>query len=125
MDQLTYQRRKRSANQLVMISILFVIALGLGVLMAATLRGAGEIVDDPDLKRLLVRLAWTSLVLMVGAMLLLAWAILRFVRERMKPTEEPSTEPRVSAWEEAGRRVEVDEFDDPRADPPTDPSAES
>ena len=116
MDPMTYQRRKRNANQLVMIAMLFLGAVGLAILMATILRGAAGIEDDSDAKRLLVRMGWMSMLLLLGALLLLAWAILRFVRERMRPDQEASSQPHIDAWEEAGRRVEVDEFDDPRTE---------
>ncbi|HDZ22778.1 MAG TPA: hypothetical protein ENH78_15975, partial [Phycisphaerae bacterium] len=68
------QRYRQSTNQLVLIVLLGVIVAGLSVLMTVALQGARDMTDDPDLRRVLLRLAWLSLTLMLGAVVLLAWA---------------------------------------------------
>ncbi|HDZ43141.1 hypothetical protein LCGC14_0320930 [marine sediment metagenome] len=111
------QRYRQSTNQLVLIVLLGVIVAGLSVLMTVALQGARDMTDDPDLRRVLLRLAWLSLTLMLGAVVLLAWATLRFVRQRRK-VEQPERPagPRTDAWVEAGRRFQLEDADQPDAD---------
>ena len=117
MDQVTYDRRRRAANRVLMVVFLVAMVVGLGVLMGTLLRSAGQIKDEPDVRRLLMRLAWTALVLMLGALLLLTWAIVRLIRDRLQPKPRPPDSKHVNAWEEAGRRYELDESD---SQPPPD-----
>ena len=122
MDQVTYARRTRAANRLLMILFMVAMVVGLGVLMGALLHSAGQIKDQPDVRRLLIRLAWTSLVLMLGAMVFLTWAIVHLIRDRLRPEPRPPSAKRVNAWEEAGRRYELDESD--TQSPPDEPASE-
>ena len=114
------QRRRQSTNQLVLVLLLGVIVAGLSVLMTVALQGARGMTDDPDLRRALLRLAWMSLTLMLGAVVLLAWATLRFVRQRRKVHQpDRPAEPRTDAWVEAGRRFQLEDSDQPDADTDT------
>ena len=92
------------------------LAGGLIAMLVLTTRGAIRIAD-PAAKKLLLHLAWLSLVLLLGMLLMIAWSVVRYARYRLRPGEmKPSTY--VNAWELAGKRFQLadDEEDDEEQD---------
>ena len=113
MADLIDDRRPRGRYYLLVMVALGFMCVGLGVVMVLSLRCAGAVKDNPDLRRTLTQLAWTSLVLMVGTSILLVWALIRVLGQRVtKPLLRGPKAERIDAWAEAGRRFEVDDEDD-------------
>ena len=94
---------------------LVALAAGLVAMLVITMRAASSMAD-PAAKKLLVRLAWLSLVLLSLNLLMLLWCILRYIRYRihMQPPIKPSTY--VNAWELAGKRFQLEDEGDPDED---------
>ena len=112
MAEVSEYRSRRERNYLLVIVSLLLICIGLGSIMVMALRGAGAVKDDDELRRLLTQLAWTSLVLMVVAAILLVWAVARILGQRVAaPLPKGEKSERIDAWAEAGRRFEVDDDD--------------
>ncbi|HUT02064.1 MAG TPA: hypothetical protein VM031_06390 [Phycisphaerae bacterium] len=86
------------------------LAAGLTAMLVITTRGASEL-TDPAARRLLLRLALLSLVLLLGLLLMVVWSIIRYIRHRLHLTKplEPSTY--VNAWELAGKRFKLEDND--------------
>jgi len=91
------------------------ITSAMGALLWITLRAAPH--AEPPRARALTALAWMSLVLMLGALLLLVWAVARHVRLSMMRTKSPPSEQHKDAWVEAGKRIKVDPSETPEAPP--------
>jgi hypothetical protein len=87
------------------------LSAGLVAMLAITTQGVLSIPDLPT-RKLLLRLAWLSLLLLCVTLLLLVWAILRHVRYRLHsgPPWKPSTY--VNAWELAGKRFKLEDQND-------------
>lgn len=105
------QRRLQAVNSIILIVALIAIAAGLVALTLLTARAAGE-VKDPDLHMVLARLAWVATALLCLTLLLLLWAMMRFVRSRIRFTTERTPTPYVDAWALAGKRFKLPEEDD-------------
>jgi len=105
--------RRRGRHDLLLTVALGFLCVGFGVVMLLSLRCAGAVDDNPDLRRMLTQLAWTSLVLMLGTGILLAWAVIRSLGDRVtRPLPKGEKSERIDAWAEAGRRLEVDDDED-------------
>jgi hypothetical protein len=86
------------------------IAAGLVAMLVITIRGAAEI-PDPAVRKLLLRLAWLSLVLLLLILLTMVWAVIRHIRYRLGPARPFKPTPYVNAWELAGKRFKLEEDD--------------
>lgn len=109
-------RRRREMNQALAIVFLTFICLGLGALTVLALRGARGVEDNPEQQRVLARLAWLSVAMLLGTVVLLVWAMMRFARGRVFRRDEASTRPKeehIDAWAEAGRRFQLAPDDEP------------
>jgi len=58
------------------------------------------------------RLAWVSAAVMGLFLVLLAWVVVRHLRQRLAPARGPTPTPYVDAWAESGRRMELEEEDE-------------
>ena len=105
------QRRLQAVNSIILIVALIAIVVGLVALTLLTARAAGE-VKDPDLHMVLARLAWVATALLCFTLLLLLWAVMRFVRSRIRFSTERAPIPYVDAWALAGKRFKLPEEDD-------------
>ena len=101
--------RYRTASFVLVLFWLLLLAAGLGVLMFALLSNVDE--SDPDARLFRVRLAWVCLALLGGVVVLLAWAIMRFVRQRTLPARPRKPTPHVDDWAEAGKRFQLPDKD--------------
>lgn len=104
----------RSASFVVIFVGLAVICVGLGAMMFITIEAASTTTDHA-VRKLLVRLSWLSLMLLCMAVLMTTLVIMRYVRHRIRggsaAPEEPSSY--VNAWEEAGKRFQLNEDNEP------------
>ncbi len=93
---------------------LAVICVGLGAMMFITIDAASTATDLAT-RKLLARLSWLSLVLLCLAVLMTTWVIMRYVRHRLRGVAAAPAEPSsyVNAWEEAGKRFELNEDNEP------------
>jgi hypothetical protein len=114
------EMKRPSAARTVSFAVLFtslLVAAGmLGALLAIALRQA-QSADDPAVRRLLLVVAWTSLVLLALDMVLLLWGAARLLSRRYAwPQRRHPPTPHVDAWAEAGRRLQVDDQEDEEQD---------
>lgn len=78
----------------------------------------------------MARLAWASLLALGLVLILLLWAIMRFVSARMRPQRHAPTD-YIDAWSLAGERMKLPDDDqeltenDPSTDPEDDPDKPS
>jgi len=92
---------------------LVIICAGLGAMMFITIEAAMT-VNDPSARKLLARLAWTSLALLCLALVMTVWVLLRYVRQRMRDAQRPLEPSKyVNAWELAGKRFQLNEDNEP------------
>lgn len=68
----------------------------------------------------MVRLAWVAVVCLGGNVLVLLWIFIRWMRLRLTPPAPLPDTPYKDAWNEAGKRIQVDENDDVLGDEPPD-----
>ncbi len=109
-------RRRREMNLALVIAFLVIICFGLGALAALALRGAEAFDNNPDQQRMLARLAWLSVAMLLGTMVLLVWAVMRFARGRVFREDQEARRPKeehIDAWAEAGRRFQLAPDDEP------------
>jgi len=103
----------RSASFAIVFLGLIVICVGLGAMMFITIEAATAI-DDQATRKLLVRLAWMSLVMLCLALMMMVWVLLRYVRYRMRDGQQaPEPSKYVNAWELAGKRFQLNEDNEP------------
>ena len=108
----------RTVSFAVLFTSLIVAAGVLAALLAIVLRQA-ETADEPEVRRLLMVVAWTSLVLLAVDMVLLLWGAARMLSRRYGwPQKRRPPTPHVDAWAEAGRRarLEADDEEDAAGD---------
>ncbi|MGC9455153.1 MAG: hypothetical protein ACP5HU_09850 [Phycisphaerae bacterium] len=108
--------RRPSAARTISFAILFaslIIAAGMLVALLVTMLDRAEATDDPELRRILVRVAWATLVMLAVDMLVLLWGAMRFMSRVLgaPPPRRPPT-PYIDAWAEAGRRLKLEEQDE-------------
>jgi len=101
----------RTAHFVILIAALVVIVVGLAALTVLAAQAAGA-VSDARVQKLLLRLAWLSLVLLGMTLVLLLWAAMRFVRSRIRFTKGRTETPYVDAWSLAGKRFKLQGDDD-------------
>lgn len=69
---------------------------------------------DQETRRVLVRVMWVAAAGIATDALLLLWLLLRWMRGKTLSSAAPPTEtPYVDAWAEAGRRLKVDDEENP------------
>lgn len=102
------QRTVRTANFIILIVSLTAMATGLALLTLVTTRAAGRI-GDTETQKLLMRLAWVALALLCLTLVLLLWAVMRFVRSRIRFSRQRTHTPYVDAWALAGKRFKLPE----------------
>jgi len=90
---------------------LLALAAGLIAILIIAMQGAMQFQDLPT-RKLLLRLGWLSLVLLMLTLILLIWAVLRHVRYRLRAAEPPVRSEYVNAWELAGKRFRLEDHDD-------------
>jgi len=116
-------RTTRTLHFVILISALAVIVIGLSALTILTAHAAAAAPDAPT-RKLLLRLAWLSLVLLAMTLVLLLWAAMRLVRSRIRFSKGPTTTPYVDAWSLAGKRFKLeDDGEDRDADGQNDTEA--
>jgi membrane protein implicated in regulation of membrane protease activity len=86
---------------------------GLIFMLVVTFRAIDQTTDMPT-RKLLARLAWLSLALLLLTLLLLVWAVTRHLRYWLRPLPRARRSEYVNAWVLAGQRfkLEDDEQDD-------------
>lgn len=104
-------RTTRSVSFVFVVLGLVGIAAGQAAMLVVTTQGAQRISHEPT-QRLLLRLAWLSLVLLCLTLLMLLWAVIRHLRYRLRA--EPPVKPSryVNAWALAGKRFQLDDEDE-------------
>jgi hypothetical protein len=116
---MTAGSKSRTASFVFVMLGLGLLAVGLGFMLVITLGGARDIAD-PVTQRLLLRLAWLSLLLLSLTLILLLWSVIRHVRYRIHWDAPVRPSEYVNAWELAGQRFQLpdddDEDEDERAD---------
>jgi len=117
---MTDPNTSRTLNSILLVVLLGAMAAALAALTIVTARAAGA-AEDPDLQRVLARLAWLALVLLGGALVLLLWAVMRLARSRLPRPGRGAPTPYVDAWSLAGRRFQLPK-DEP--EPPEGEDAE-
>ena len=105
------QRRLHAVNSIILIVALIAMAAGLVTLTLLTARAAEE-VKGTDLHMVLARLAWVATALLCLTLVLLLWAVMRFVRSRIQFSTKGTPIPYVDAWALAGKRFKLPEEDD-------------
>ena len=106
------QRRIQAVNSIILIVALVAIAAGLAALTLLTARAAGQVKEPPEMQTALARLAWVAMLLLSFTLVLLLWAVMRFVRSRIRFSDERKPTPYVDAWALAGKRFRLPEVDD-------------
>jgi hypothetical protein len=104
------ERTSRSVSFGLVIVGQVAIAAGLVAMLVITIQGAVAI-SDPDARKLLLRLAWLSLLLLLLMLLLMVWAVIRHIRYRLRPAPPFKPTPYVNAWELAGKRFKLEDDD--------------
>lgn len=99
-------RALRTVSFGLVVAGLGVIAAGLTALLVFALQGFGQVPDLPT-KKLLARLAWLSLALLALTLILMVWAILRRLRDRLLSAECAKPSRYVDAWALAGQRLRL------------------
>ena len=107
MDVETAETSRSVSFSLVVLGLV-ILGVGLGAMVAITTRAAMEIGDEPA-RKLLVRLAWISVTLLLITVLLLVWAVMRHIRYRLHSLPEPKPSQYVNAWELAGKRFKLED----------------
>jgi len=107
-------RTVRSLSFLFVAVGLVLICAGLGAMLFLAVSAAHQAADLPT-KKLLIRMAWISLVLLLLSLLLLVAAAFRHARYRLEAQQPTRPTPHVDAWAEAGRRFKLPD-DEPRED---------
>ncbi|HUS91868.1 MAG TPA: hypothetical protein VM695_08460 [Phycisphaerae bacterium] len=100
----------------VVVGGLLALAVGLGAMLVITIREASAM-TDPAARKLLLRLAWLSLVLISLDLVMLLWCVLRHIRDRMEAEPPPKPSKYVNAWELAGQRIRLEDETDADEDP--------
>jgi len=111
-------RKFRTVSMVVTVIGLVVIAAVLTWLVVVTTRQAQH--SDERTREGLVRLAYVSLVLLGMTLVLLGWVVVRHLITRGGRKADRRPTPYVNAWEEAGRRFQLDESDLPEDQEPPD-----
>lgn len=117
--EIEHSNRLRTASFVILGLALGLIVAGCGLMLVLTWQVARN--TDPlagkETLRLLGRMAWLSASMLGLALLLLAWAVMRFLARRIglnKPTRPTEY---VDAWSVAGQRFQLpdDDADEPPA----------
>ena len=103
---MTHPNTSRALNSILLVVLLGAMAAALAALTIVTARAAAA-AEDPDLQRVVARLAWLTLVLLAVTLLLLLWAVMRLVRSRLPRPRRSAPTPYVDAWALAGRRFKL------------------
>jgi hypothetical protein len=93
---------------------LLVLAGGMGALLWITLDQAAA--ADNERRRGMLMIAWMSLAMLTLSLLLLLWAVLRWVRARQGPLKRAEPTPYVDAWSLAGQRMQTPPDEDDEDD---------
>ena len=99
--------RLRKLSRAVTFGGLLVIAAGLAAMLAMT--SAEAVASSGARQEYFYRMAWIAAALLAVALLLIAWTILRHVRQRTLDGCRRRRTQLVDAWAEAGRRYKLDE----------------
>jgi hypothetical protein len=119
---LTASSASRSVSFTFVVLGLVCIAAGQAAMLLITTRAAGEAGEEAT-RRLLLRLAWLSLVLLCLTLLLLLWAVIRHLRYQFRAELPVKRSKYVNAWALAGERFRLDEADsDEEGEPERDDS---
>ena len=101
--------RWRTISFTVVIAVVALIVAGCSIMLAITTRAAQEARANPDLRKVLVRLALLSASTLGLALMLLLWSIMRFVGYRFQAGYKHHRTPYVNAWAVAGERFRLDD----------------
>ena len=112
---MTSDKPARSVSFLFVVLGLLAIAAGQVGMLVTTTRGVSEIADVAT-RKLLLRLAWLSLVLLCLTLVMLLWAVIRHVRYQMRSDLPVGQSGYVDAWALAGQRFQLKEGDDEEDD---------
>jgi len=102
--------RLRIAGFVVLTGALVLILAGCAAMLVIATRAAA--LADPHTKRVLARLAWLAAAILGLALLLLLWAVMRFVANRIRPRGQRTPTAYVNAWAVAGQRFKLQEADE-------------
>jgi len=116
------ERSFRTVSVALAIAGQLALAGGLVAMLVITIRGAVNL-TDPAAKKLLLHLAWLSLVLLLGMLVMIFWSIVRYARYRLRPGPEIKPSTYVNAWELAGKRFQLADDDDDEDDEEQDRGA--
>ncbi len=108
MERIDYRHDGHAVRFALVVGGLSLIAGGLIVMLVISLWSVSDVAGRA-IQRPLVYVAWVSLVLLCGVLILLGWMIMRHIklrllaRERRPPVEHPD------AWVAAGKRLKLDD----------------
>ena len=105
----------RSVNFALTAMGLVAVAGVLVALLVITARAAGSAAEANRLY--FVRMAWLSAALLALCLLMFAWVVVRYCRQRISGPHQPTKTEYFDAWGEAGRRFKLP--DDEQADTDT------
>lgn len=117
--EMTNLHRRQTAHFATAVVFLAAMLAGLGVVCYLTLQASAS--ADPQVKRVLARLAWVSFALLGSTLVVLFWVIIHFIVQRLREPLDHTPTPYVDAWALAGQRVkpiEEDQDEDEQEDAP-------
>lgn len=92
-----------------MIVVLLLIAAGCAGALAVSMRAATELPVDHPVRTMLVRIAVLSTASLGLSLVLVGWAAMRFLSDRLRPPRPAGETEYVDVWSVAGQRLQVDE----------------
>lgn len=102
--------------------LMFCMGITIAVLTFVIFSLARNLDNVPADKRpAMVRLAWVAVACLGLNVMVLLWIFLRWLRLRLTPTPPLPDAPYKDAWSEAGKRIQLDENDNPVDDSPPSP----
>lgn len=108
---------RRINYTLLMFCLLITIAVLTFVIFSLT-RNLDNVAEEK--RPAMVRLAWVGVACLGLNVVVLLWIFLRWLRLKLTPTPPLPETPYQDAWREAGKRIQVDENDNPLDDAPPD-----
>lgn len=101
--------RLRAVSNAVLVGALAMIVAGCGAILGLSwkvARGIDPVVGRETLRQM-QRIAWLAAAMLALALLLTAWALMRFLRQRIEKTRLGQPTAYVDAWSAAGKRIQL------------------
>ena len=105
-------QRIRTISFTVMVVVLLLIAAGCTGTLVMSSRAADGLDSHHPMRNVLVRIAVLSTASLGLSLVLVGWAAMRFLSDRLRPHKPRQETEYVDVWSVAGQRLQVEDEDD-------------